>query len=113
MSATLKEIQNNNTNIPVIFEKYNALPIFNLQLVFQNSGYMNDKENIGITNITAKILNEGTKDEGAINYARDLENNAISIYTSTGFETFVIEISCLKTEYKLALTYLNKLLKDP
>lgn len=113
MSATLKEIQYNNTNIPVIFEKHNTLPIFNLQLVFQNSGYMNDKRNIGITNITAKILNEGTKKDGAINYARDLENNAISIYTSTGFETFVIEISCLKTEYKLALTYLNKLLKDP
>ena len=113
MPATLKEIQKNNTNIPVIFEKYNALPIFNLQLVFQNSGYMNDKKNIGITNITAKILNEGTKKDGAINYARDLENNAISIYTSTGFETFVIEISCLKTEYKLALHYLNRLLKDP
>ncbi len=113
MSATLKEIHNNNTNIPVIFEKNNNLPIFNLQLVFQNSGYINDKKNIGITNLTAKILNEGTKKDGAINYARDLENNAISIDTSTGFETFVIEISCLKSEYKLALQYLNTLLKDP
>ena len=113
MSATLKEINNNNTDIPVIFEKNNNLPIFNLQLVFQNSGYINDKQNTGITNLTAKILNEGTKKSGSINFARDLENNAISIDTSTGFETFVIEISCLKSEYKLALQYLNKLLKDP
>lgn len=113
MSATLKEIHHNNTNIPVIFEKNNNLPIFNLQLVFQNSGYINDKETIGITNLTAKILNEGTKKDGAINFARDLENNAISIDASTGFETFVIEISCLKSEYKLALQYLNTLLKDP
>jgi len=113
MSATLKEIQNNNTTIPVIFEKNNNLPIFNLQLVFQNSGYINDKKKIGITNLTAKILNEGTKKDGAISYARDLENNAISIDASTGFETFVIEITCLKSEYKLALKYLNKLLKDP
>lgn len=113
MSATLKEIKTNSTNIPVIFEKNNNLPIFNLQLVFQNSGYINDKETVGITNLTAKLLNEGTKKEGAINFARDLENNAISIDTSTGFETFVIEISCLKSEYKLALQYLNKLLKDP
>jgi len=113
MSATLKEINNNNTNIPVIFEKNNNLPIFNLQLVFQNSGYINDKKNIGITNLTAKILNEGTKKSGAINFARELENNAISIDASTGFETFVIEISCLKSEYKLALQYLNLLLKDP
>jgi len=113
MSATLKEINNNDTNIPVIFEKNNNLPIFNLQLVFQNSGYINDKKNIGITNLAAKILNEGTKKAGAINFARDLENNAISIDASTGFETFVIEISCLKSEYKLALQYLNTLLKDP
>lgn len=113
MSATLKEIHTNNTNIPVIFEKNNNLPIFNLQLVFQNSGYINDKETVGITNLTAKILNEGTKKNGAINFARDLENNAISIDASTGFETFVIEISCLKSEYKLALQYLNTLLKDP
>ena len=113
MSATLKEIHNNNTNIPVIFEKNKNLPIFNLQLVFQNSGYINDKKNIGITNLTAKILNEGSKEKGAINFARDLENNAISLYTSTGFETFVIEISCLKSEYTLALDYLTQLLQDP
>jgi predicted Zn-dependent peptidase len=113
MSATLKEISSNNTNIPVIFEKNDNLPIFNLQLVFQNSGYINDKKNIGITNLTAKFLNEGTKKDGAINYARDLENNAISIHTSIGFETLVIEISSLKSEYKLALKYLNRLLDDP
>jgi len=113
MSATLKEIEKNNTNIPVIFEKNNNLPIFNLQLVFQNSGYINDHNKIGITNLTAKILNEGTKQDGSIGYARILENNAISIDASTGFETFVIEISSLKSEYKLALKYLNHLLQDP
>lgn len=113
MAATLKEIKTNNIKVPVIFEKNDNLPIFNLQLVFQNSGYINDKDAIGITNLTAKILNEGTKTDGAINFARDLENNAISIHASLGFETLVIEISCLKSEYKLALEYLNKLLKDP
>ena len=113
MSATLKEIKNNSSTIPVIFEKNNNLPIFNLQLVFQNSGYINDEKKPGITNLVAKILNEGTKKDGAIQYARNLENNAISIDSSTGFETFVIEISCLKSEYTLALKYLNELLKDP
>jgi len=113
MAATLKEIQNQDTNIPVIFEKNENLPIFNLQLVFQNSGYINDKNQTGITNIVAKILNEGTKKNGAIKYAKNLENNAISIHTGTGLETFVIEISSLKSEYKLALKYLTQLLSDP
>jgi len=113
MSATLKNINKHNTNIPVIFEKHNSLPIFNLQLVFKNSGYINDKKNPGLTSLTAKILNEGTKKEGAVNFARKLENDAISLHSSTGFETFVIEISCLKSEYKQALQYLNELLQNP
>ncbi len=113
MAATLKEIKYNDTNIPVIFEKHKTLPIFNFQLVFKNSGYINDIKKPGLTNLTAKILNEGTKKDGAIDFARKLENKAISIHTSTGFETFVVEISCLKEEYKTALKYLEELLKDP
>ena len=113
MSATLKNIEQNNTNIPVIFEKHKTLPIFNLQLVFKNSGYINDTKLAGLTNITAKILDEGTKTLGAVEFARKLENKAISIDTSTGFETFVIEVSCLKDEYKTALKYLNDILIDP
>jgi len=113
MSATLKQIDYNNTTIATIFEKNKNLPIFNLQLVFTNGGYINDGSNPGITNIVSKLLNEGTKTDGAVNFARKLENNAISISTSTGFETFVIEVSCLKSEYKLALKFLTQLLSDP
>lgn len=113
MSATINDLKYNDTKIPVIFEKDNALPIFNLQLIFQNSGYIKDKKLSGLTNLTAKLLNEGTKKDGAITFARKLENQAISIDTSCGFETFVIEISCLKEEYKNSLKYLKELLKDP
>ena len=113
MSATLKNIEQNTTDIPVIYEKHKTLPIFNLQLVFKNSGYINDAKLAGLTNISAKILNEGTKALGAVEFARKLENNAISINAHTGFETFVIEVSCLKNEYKTALKYLNEILIDP
>ena len=113
MAATIKQIEYKNTQVPVIFEQFNNLPIFNLQLVFQNSGYINDKKKYGIADITAKILNEGTLKDGSINFARKLENDAISIHTSTGFETFVIEVSCLTSEYKVALKYLKDILVDP
>jgi zinc protease len=113
MSATIKEIDFNNKKIPTIFEKHHALPIFNLQLVFTNSGYMNDGNLPGITSLSATILNEGTKKDGSVEFARKLENDAISIHTSTGFETFVIEVSCLSTEKDLALQLLKELLNDP
>lgn len=113
MAAKLKNLEHNNTTIPVIFEKHKTLPIFNLQLVFQNSGYINDKKVSGLTNITSKILNEGTLKDGSVKFARKLENKAISIHSNTGFETFVIEVSCLKSEYKDALKYLKQILTNP
>ncbi len=113
MSATLKTITYNNTSIPVVFEQHNSLPIFNLQLVFKNSGSITDSKISGLTSITSKILNEGTSKLGAVEFARKLESKAISIDTSAGTETFVIEISCLKEEYQTALKYVNMILKDP
>jgi len=113
MAAQLKDIKLQDTNIPVIFEKHKTLPIFNLQLIFQNSGYINDQKTPGLTSLTAKLLNEGTKKLGSVNFARELENKAISISTNSGFETFVIEVSCLKDQYKNALKLLKSLLDDP
>lgn len=113
MSATLKQIAYKNIDLPVIFEKHNTLPIFNLQLVFTNSGAINDSKLPGLTPFSAKVLNEGTKKEGSVNFARKLENDAISISANSGFETFVIEISCLKEDYKKALQYLKEILDDP
>ena len=113
MGATITQIDYKDRQIPLIFEEHKALPIFNLQLIFKNSGYITDKNKSGLTSLTAKLLNEGTSSKGAIDFARKLENRAISIHTSNGLETFVIEISCLKSEYKRALKLLNSLLKDP
>lgn len=113
MAATIDTLELKDTKIPLIFEKSETLPIFNLQLIFKNSGSMIDGDKSGLTTLTSKILNEGTKKDGAIAFATKLENRAISLHTSNGFETFVIEISCLMSEYETSLKLLNQLLKDP
>lgn len=113
MGAKITQIEYKNIEIPLIFEKNKRLPIFNLQLIFKNSGYIMDKNKSGLTSLTSKILNEGTLQDGSVNFARKLENKAISIDAENGFETFVIEVSCLKSEYKEALKLLNDLLKNP
>ncbi len=113
MGATIEKLEYKNKEIPLIFEKSETLPIFNLQLVFKNSGSMIDGNKKGLTSTTSKVLNEGTKKDGAINFASKLESKAISLNSSNGFETFVIEISCLVSEYETSLKLLNQLLKDP
>ena len=111
MSSTIEHIEYKNIQIPIVYEK-DSLPTFNLQLVFKNSGAI--KNNIaGLSSISSNILNEGTKDKGSVKFFEELENRAISLHTSTGFETFVIELSALKSEYKTALRALAALIKDP
>ncbi|WP_205663509.1 M16 family metallopeptidase [Arcobacter caeni] len=113
MSATIKHIDIKGVQIPVIFEEQKALPILNLQLVFQNSGYIQDKNKSGLVSLSSKLLNEGTKELGATKFAQELEENAISLATSNGFETFVIELSNLKEQSKKGIELLTTLLKSP
>lgn len=113
MSATVKHIKINNIDIPVIFEQDKNLPILNLQLVFKNSGYMQDKNKSGLASLSAKLLDEGTKELGATKFAQKLEDSAISLSSSVGFETFVIELSSIKEVNDKALKLLKELLNDP
>ncbi len=113
MSAEIKHIKVNNIKIPVIFEKQTSLPTFNLQLVFQNSGYVQDGVLGGLANLSAKLLNEGTKELGSVKFAQKLEEKAISLSASNGFETFVIELSSLTDVQNEGLKLLKKLLKNP
>jgi len=113
MSATIKHINIKGTEVPIIFEEQKDLPILNLQLVFQNSGYIQDKDKSGLVNLSSSILNEGTKELGSSDFAQILDENAITIHSSNGFETFVIEVSSLKEQSKKAVSLLNDLLKSP
>jgi len=113
MSAVIKHIEVEGLKIPVVFEEQKSLPILNMQLVFQNSGYIQDKEKSGLVNISSKLLNEGTKELGSSEFAQKLEENAISLTASNGFETFVIELSNLKDVSSKAFSLLEDLLKSP
>jgi len=113
MGAQIEHIKINNTNIPVIFEEQHSLPTFNLQLVFKNSGSIKDNDKSGLASLSSRVLNEGTFEDGSTKFAQKLENLAISLNVSHGFETFVIELSSIKDVHKDALELLEQLLKSP
>ena len=112
MGVTIKYIDVKGVQIPLIFEEQKTLPILNLQLVFQNSGYAQDKDESGLASLSSKLLNEGTKELGVTKFAEQLEENAISLNTSNGFETFVIELSNLKEQSNKGINLLTQLLKS-
>ena len=113
MAAKIEHIEIKGVNIPVIFEEDKRLPIVTTQIVFTDSGSISDTKKAGLAKFSAKLLNEGTKALGSNAFAEKLESKAIGISAHAGTETFVIEISSLKEEYKTALKELTELIKDP
>ncbi|CAA6821592.1 MAG: Zinc protease-like protein [uncultured Sulfurovum sp.] len=112
MGANLSQLKINNTEVPFIFEENKNLPIVSMQLIFKNTGSLSDTKS-GLVQLSAALLNEGTKKEGSVGFATKLESRAISLGTHAGKETFVIEVGSLKEEFPYAIERLKELLTDP
>jgi predicted Zn-dependent peptidase len=113
MAATIQYIETNGLKVPVIFEEDKRLPLVTMQFIFQNSGSITDTTKAGLAKFSARIMSEGTKELGSSAFADALESKAIHIASSTGRETFVMEVGCLKEEFDEGLSKLDSLLKDP
>jgi len=113
MAATIDSIEVNGINVPFIYEKDTRLPLTTTQIIFTNSGSIKNTDIAGIASLSAKVLNEGTKELGSSAFAEALESKAISISAHSGTETFVMEMSSLASEYKNGMNYFMSLLKDP
>jgi zinc protease len=111
LAAELYEYPYKEVKVPIVYEK-STTPIVSLQLVFRGAGHLaNTKE--GVADMSAKLLAEGTKKEGSIGFATKLDAKAIELGAHVGRESFVIELSSLKSEFSDALVYLQELLQDP
>lgn len=112
MAASLHNITIKDSNVSVIFEEGKAIPIVSLQLVFKNAGHLANTID-GLADMSAKLLNEGTKKDGSIGFATKLDAHAVDVGASVGRESFVLEVSALKSEFPYAVDRLVELMKDP
>jgi len=112
MAALVKEIEIKESKVPVVFEEEKYLPIVSIQLVFKNAGHLSNTKD-GLADMSARLLNEGTSKEGSIGYATKLDAHAVDVGAHVGRDSFVIEVSSLKSEFPYAVERLEELLKDP
>ncbi len=113
MAATIEYIQTNGLKVPVIIEEDKRLPLVTMQFIFKNGGTITDTTKAGLAKFSARIMSEGTKKLGSSAFAESLESKAIHISSSTGKETFVMELASLKEEFSEGLKKFASLLKDP
>ncbi len=113
MAATIEYIEVKGVKVPLIFEQDKRLPLVSMQFTFTNSGSITDVSKAGLAKFSAKLMNEGTKKLGSVAFAELLEAKAIQISSSTGTETFVMELGSLSENFEEGLKHFDSLLKDP
>ena len=112
MAQMVKEIKIKDVSVPVIFEEGKYIPIVSMQFVFKNAGHLSNTKD-GLADMSAKLLNEGTAKDGSTVFATKLDEHAVEVGAHVGRESFVIEVSALKSEFAYAIERLKELLKDP
>ena len=112
MATSVTEINIKDAKVPVVFEKGNYIPIVSIQLVFKNAGHLSNIKD-GLADMSARLMNEGTAKDGSVGFATKLDAHAVDIGAHVGRESFIIEVSALKSEFPYAVERLVELLKDP
>lgn len=112
MAESVHYIEIKGVRIPLIFKQDKRLPLVSMQLVFKASGFISDKQP-GLANLSASIMNEGTKELGSTGFALALDARAIHMHASVGTETMVLEAGCLKEQFDGIIQLLSSLLNEP
>ncbi len=103
----------NQAKVPVIYEENHLLPMGFIHLAFRGGGSLGDKNQLGLAKLFAQVLNEGTKELGAVGFAQLLEQKAISLNVDTSTEDLQITLEFLKEYEDEAIMRLKELLKSP
>ncbi|MDM5271241.1 pitrilysin family protein [Sulfurovum sp. zt1-1] len=112
MASSINEVKIKDSTVPIVYEGGDYVPIVSIQFVFTGAGHLSNTKD-GIADMSAKLLNEGTRKDGSVGFATKLDARAVDIHSSVGRESFVIEVSALKSEFAYAIERLKELLKDP
>ncbi len=112
-ASTLTHQEINQAKVPVIYEENHLLPMGFIHLAFRGGGSLSDKNQLGLAKLFAQVLNEGTKELGAVGFAQLLEQKAISLNVDTSAEDLQITLEFLKEYEDEAITRLKELLKSP
>ncbi|MEJ8623513.1 M16 family metallopeptidase [Helicobacter pylori] len=112
-ASALTHQEINQAKVPVIYEENHLLPMGFIHLAFRGGGSLSDKNQLGLAKLFAQVLNEGTKELGAVGFAQLLEQKAISLNVDTSSEDLQITLEFLKEYEDEAIMRLKELLKSP
>ena len=109
---SLKTKGGKSAKIDFLYQFDDSLPVASFKLIFKASGAVSEKTP-GLARICAGVLGEGSKTLGVSEFHRKLDIRAVEISAASNFETFGIQLNCLKEHFDFGLDMLRELLSEP
>ncbi|AHX04993.1 M16 family metallopeptidase [Ehrlichia japonica] len=113
ININIKEATTKN-KIHYLYVAHHNLPIISLKLAFKKAGYAYDaSDKQGLAYFTSRILQEGSENNNALDFAKQLEGKGIDLKFHVDIDNFYISIKTLSENFEEALALLSDCLFSP
>jgi len=110
-SSTRKTILSNGINL--IVSERNQLPTIHLQVLIRAGSTFDPPNLLGLANLTAELLTQGTTQRDATQINREIESVGGSLSASGESDYAALSLSILKKDLPLGLSILSDILLNP
>ncbi len=93
--------------------KHNELPLVQFAIIVEGGMLLDDPQKIGVASLTARMMNEGTKNKTAVELREAIQDLGANISVQGGTENISVSGSCLVSKLPEVLTLTKEILFEP
>ena len=108
----VEEIKLEN-GLRILFVENSKLPIVNSQLVIHTGSSIETQQNFGIANLTASMLDEGTKTKSSLEIADEIDYLGANFSSSASYDGIFISLQTLKENLDKAFEMYSEIIFSP
>ncbi|AFH47989.1 Putative Zn-dependent peptidase [Ignavibacterium album JCM 16511] len=93
--------------------EYNELPLFDFQIEIKGGLLQDEMNKVGVANLTARMLTQGTKNKTPIELEDAIEELGARINVSATNESIVLQANCLSSKFNEVYKLTEEILLEP
>ncbi len=102
-----------NNGIKIFGIEYTELPLFDFQIEIKGGLLQDDINKVGVANLTARMLNQGTKYKTPVELEDAIEELGARINVSATNESIVLQAFCLSSKFNEVYKLAEEILLEP
>lgn len=92
---------------------HDELPLVTYELILRGGHLLDSIDKPGVANLTANLMNEGTKNKTPMELEEEIDFLGASIYVRSGRESMIISGNCLARNFEKTIDLVEEILLEP